>query len=69
MQKIVLNGCWRFHCAVTNIITVRLKIWDFPGGPVVMSLHFHCSGPKFLSLAGKPSSPMLCGVAKNKINT
>ena len=23
------------------------KSWEFPGGPVVRTLHFHCRGPGF----------------------
>jgi len=29
------------------IRTTRGFYWDFPGGPVVKTLHFHCRGHRF----------------------
>ena len=39
--------------------------WEFPGGPVVRTRHFHC-GARFPSLAGELRSCKLQGAAKKK---
>ena len=35
-----------------SIQTIRKVHWDFPGGPVVRSLHFHCRGFGFNTWSG-----------------
>ena len=50
-----------------------MNYWDFPGGPVVKTLRFHCRGPGVGSLVRALRSHMLRGTDKkiknkNKIN-
>ena len=28
------------------------RVWDFPGGPVAKTPHFHCRGHRFATLSG-----------------
>ena len=42
------------------------RIWDFPGGLVIKTLHFHCRGKQVQSLIRELRSHMLCGMAKKK---
>ena len=38
--------------AVTDRMCQKWFVGDFPGGPVVRTLHFHCQGPGFNPWSG-----------------
>ena len=64
MSHIQGSGVWRvlFFINLFFIGRVLLKIWrNFPGGPIVKTLHFQCRGHRFDPWSGK----ILCVVAKN----
>ena len=42
----------------------RARFWEFPGGPVVKTLRFHCRGRGFNPWSGNLRSPKPCGAAK-----
>ena len=44
------------------------NIWDFPGGPVVKTLHFHCRGHRFDPWSGYQDPIFLVVWPKLKIN-
>ena len=44
----------------------KKEYWDFPGGPVVKILHFHCSGEPVGSLIRKLRSYVLPGQKNEK---
>lgn len=46
-----------------------MYFWDFHGGAVVRTLHLHCRGSQFQSLAGDLRSHMPRSIAKKKKST
>ena len=50
----------------TWILLKTSQSWEFPGGPVVRTLHFHCRGPGVQSLVGELRSRKLRVADKKK---
>ena len=42
----------------------KKRFWEFPGGPVTKTLHFHCMGVQVRSLVGELRSCMLHAATK-----
>ena len=56
---------WRLYLIISNS-TIKIKYaWDFPGGPVVKTLRFHCRGRGFDPWLGN-QDPTCCMVWQEK---
>ena len=62
----VLNDAWH-RVSAQRILAKTAPCWDFPSGPVVKTLTFHCRGHgQVRSLVWELRSPMLHGMAKKR---
>ena len=48
------------------MVRFEIECREFPGGPVVRTLRFHCPGPRVQSLVGELGSQEPHGIAKKK---
>ena len=48
------------------MVRFEIECREFPGGPVVRTLRFHCPGPRVQSLVGELGSQGPHGIAKKK---
>ena len=67
MNKLRYSHTVEYHSAIErNVLSKTLFVWDFPGSPVVRTLHLHCSEHGFNPWSRGLRSHQLCSIAKKK---